>query len=49
MADLFNSGSDPLAALGQDTSGQRAQLAQYSIMRAAAYLQDNKNDEKYLN
>lgn len=45
MADLFNSGSDPLAALGQDTSGQRAQLAQYSIMRAAKYLQDNKNDD----
>lgn len=45
MADLFNSGNDPLAVLGQDTSGQRAQLAQYSIMRAAAYLQNNKNDE----
>lgn len=45
MADLFNSGSDPLAALSQDNSGQRAQLAQYSIMRAAKYLQDSKNDE----
>lgn len=45
MADLFNSGNDPLAALTQDTSGQRAQLAQYSILRAAAYLKDNKNDE----
>ena len=45
MADLFNSGNDPLAVLGQDTSSQRAQLAQYSILRAAAYLQDNKNEE----
>ena len=45
MADLFNSGNDPLAVLGQDTSGQRAQLAQYSILRAAAYLKDNKNEE----
>lgn len=45
MADLFSSGSDPFAVLGQDTSSQRAQLAQYSIMRAATYLQSNKNDE----
>ncbi|HBA72458.1 MAG: hypothetical protein A2X82_06005 [Geobacteraceae bacterium GWC2_55_20] len=45
MADLFNSGNDPLAVLGQDTSSQRSQLAQYSILRAAAYLQDNKNEE----
>ena len=45
MADFFNSGNDPLAVLGQDTSSQRAQLAQYSILRAAAYLQDNKNEE----
>ncbi len=45
MADLFNSNNDPLAVLGQDSSDQRAQLAQYSILRAAAYLQDNKNDE----
>lgn len=45
MADLFSSGNDPLAVLGQDTSAQRSQLAQYSILRAAAYLQDNKNDE----
>ncbi|MDD2898967.1 MAG: tetratricopeptide repeat protein [Desulfuromonadaceae bacterium] len=45
MADLFSSGNDPLEVLGQDTSAQRAQLAQYSIMRAATYLQNNKNDE----
>ncbi len=45
MADLLSSGSDPLEVLGQDTSGQRAQLAQYSIMRAATYLKNNKNDD----
>lgn len=45
MADMFNSGNDPLAVLGQDSGEQRAQLAQYSILRAAAYLQDNKNEE----
>jgi len=42
---FFDTNSDPLAALNVDTSGQRAQLAQYSIMRAAGYLQNNKNDE----
>ncbi len=45
MADLLNSGNDPLAVLGQDTSSQRAQLAQYSIMRAATYLKNSKNDD----
>jgi tetratricopeptide (TPR) repeat protein len=46
MADLFSgSNNDPFSVIGQDTSSQRAQLAQYSIMRAATYLQDNKNDE----
>lgn len=45
MADFFSSDNDPLAALGQDTSSQRAQLAQYSILRAARYLQDKRNDE----
>lgn len=46
MADLLTgSDNDPFAVLGQDTSGQRAQLAQYSILRAATYLQDSKNDE----
>jgi tetratricopeptide (TPR) repeat protein len=42
---FFDTGNDPLAVLGQDTSSQRAQLAQYSILRAASYLQDNRNDE----
>lgn len=46
MADLLTgSNNDPFAVIGQDTSDQRAQLAQYSILRAAGYLQDNKNDE----
>ena len=45
MASLFDSSSDPLAALTQDTSGQRAQLAQYTIMRAASYLQNNRTDD----
>jgi len=44
-SSLLDTNSDPLAALNIDTSGQRAQLAQYSIMRAAGYLQNNKNDE----
>ncbi len=45
MADLFDSSNDPLAALTQDTSGQRAQMAQYSIMQAATYMQNNQNDQ----
>ena len=44
MADLFSTGSDPFSVLGQDTNEQKAQLAQYSILRAATYLQNNKND-----
>lgn len=43
MADLFNSGNDPFAVLSQDTSAQRTQVAQYSILRAATYLQNNDN------
>lgn len=45
MADLFSTGNDPFAVTGQDVNNQRSQLAQYSILRAAAYLQDNKNEE----
>lgn len=45
MAGLFSNDNDPFAVLGQDTSSQRAQLAQYSILRAATYLQNNKNEE----
>ena len=44
-SSIFESGADPLAALAaQDTTAQRAQIAQYSIMRAATYLKDNKNE-----
>lgn len=43
-SSLFDSNTDPLAALVTDTSGQRSQIAQYSIMRAATYLQNNNND-----
>lgn len=45
MADLFGANNDPFSVLSQDTSAQRAQIAQYSILRAATYLSDNKNDE----
>ena len=46
MADLLTgSNSDPFAVIGQDVSAQRSQVAQYSILRAATYLQNNKNDE----
>ncbi len=45
-SSIFESGSDPLATLAaQDTAGQRAQIAQYTILRAATYLQSNKNEE----
>jgi tetratricopeptide (TPR) repeat protein len=43
-SSIFDSGADPLAVLSQDNSGQRAQIAQYTIMRAAAYLQKNDNE-----
>ena len=42
---IFDTGTNPLDVLSQDTSGQRAQIAQYSILRAASYLKDNKNEE----
>ncbi len=44
MADLLTgSNSDPFAVIGQDVSAQRTQVAQYSILRAATYLQNNDN------
>ena len=43
-ASLTDSNNDPFSVLGMDTSAQRTQIAQYSIMRAATYLQSNKND-----
>lgn len=42
---IFDTGTDPLAALGQDQSGQRAQLARYAIIRAATLMKDSRNDE----
>lgn len=47
-ASIFDTGTDPLAALGQDQSGQRAQLAQYAIIRAATLMKDSRNDEAIL-
>lgn len=44
MADLFTSGNDPFAALSADASAQRTQVAEYSILRAATYLQNNDNE-----
>lgn len=47
MANSFfdSSNGDPLAALSADTSTQRSQISQYSILRAAGYLQNNRNDD----
>lgn len=46
MADsLSNLNNDPFAITGQDTSAQRKQIAQYAIMQAATYMQDNKYDQ----
>lgn len=47
---LFDSGkfaqnADALASVYQNVQGQRAQLAQYAIQKAAGYMQGNKNDE----
>jgi tetratricopeptide (TPR) repeat protein len=41
----FAANADALASVYQDVQGQRAQLAQYAIQKAAGYLQSNKNDE----
>jgi tetratricopeptide (TPR) repeat protein len=46
MADLLTgANSDPFAVIGQDTSSQRAQIAQYSIMQAANNMQNNQYDQ----
>ena len=46
MADLLtNSNSDPFAVLGQDTSAQRKQIAQYAIAQAASFMQSGQNDQ----
>lgn len=44
-SSIFDNGTDPLAALGQDQSAQRSQLAQYAIIRAASLMKDSRNDE----
>ena len=43
--DKYAANADALASVYQDVQGQRAQLAQYAIQKAAGYLQENKNDE----
>lgn len=46
MADLLtSSGSDIFSLMAQDSSAQRKQIAQYAIMQAATYLQNNQNDD----
>jgi Tfp pilus assembly protein PilF len=46
MADLLtSSGSDIFSLMAQDNSAQRKQIAQYAIMQAAGYLQNNQNDD----
>lgn len=42
---VIDSSATPLDVLAQDNSEQRAQIAQYSILRAANYLQNNRNEE----
>ncbi len=42
---FFDAKTDPIAALSQDQSGQRAQLAQYAIIRAATLMKGGRNDE----
>lgn len=44
-SSIIDAGSNPLDVLSQDTTAQRAQIAQYSILRAAGYLQNNRNEE----
>lgn len=41
---FFDTSSDPLSALTQDNSAQKAQLAQYAIQAAAKYMQNNNYD-----
>lgn len=46
MADLFSvNNASLLDALTQDQSAQRAQLAQFAIIRAGAFMRDKRNDE----
>lgn len=46
MADVFSvSGSNPLDVLAQGDSGQRAQLAQFAILRASGFLQSSRKED----
>lgn len=40
---FFDTSNDPFVALSQDMSAQRTQVAKYSIIRAATYMQNNDN------
>jgi tetratricopeptide (TPR) repeat protein len=42
---FFETSNDPFTSINQDLSAQKTQIAQYTIMRAATYLQNNKNEE----
>ena len=42
---LSGSNNDPFVVIGQDTSAQRKQVAQYAIMQAATYMQNSQNDQ----
>jgi tetratricopeptide (TPR) repeat protein len=46
MADMFSSsGADAFASVNDNIQGQRSQLAQYALNKAATYWSQNKNDE----
>ena len=46
MATSFiDTNNDPFAAISQDVSAQRKQIAQYAIMQAATYMQNGQNDQ----
>ncbi len=45
MSSFFDASTDPLSVLGQDPSAQRAQLAQYAILRASTMMSESRNDE----
>ena len=44
MSSIFDGYTDILSSLSQDTSAQKAQLAQYAIQAAAQYMQNNNYD-----
>ncbi len=42
---VFEGSSDPFVVLGQDMTSQKKQLAQYSVLQAATFLQNGRNDQ----